>query len=52
MKTQIRLEELGYKKFILRLPMHELNSEPSFKFLSQFNGNKEIDMVFNSIFYV
>ena len=37
------------QEIILRIPTHELNSEPSFKFLSQFNGNKEIDLVFNSI---
>ena len=37
------------QEIILRIPTHELNSEPSFKFLSKFNGNKEIDMVFNSI---
>ena len=37
------------QEIILRLPTHELNNEPNVKFLSQFNGNKEIDMVFNSI---
>ena len=37
------------QEIILRIPTHELNSEPSVKFLSQFNGNKEIDILFNSI---
>ena len=34
---------------VLRIPTHELNTEPSVKFLSQFNGKKEIDILFNSI---
>ena len=34
---------------ILRIPTHELNTEPSVNFLSQFNGKKEIDMLFNGI---
>ena len=34
---------------ILRIPTHELNSEPSVNFLSQFNGKNEIDMLFNKI---
>ena len=38
------------KDIVLRIPTHELNTEPSVKFLSQFNGNKEIDILFNSIF--
>ena len=34
---------------VLRIPTHELNSESSVDFLSQFNGKKEIDMLFNGI---
>ena len=37
------------QEIILRIPTHELNTEPSVKFLSQFNGQKEIDILFNSI---
>ena len=37
------------QEIILRIPTHELNTERSVKFLSQFNGNKEIDILFNSI---
>ena len=28
---------------------HELNNEPNIKFLSQFNGNKDIDMVLSDV---
>ena len=34
---------------VLKIPTHELNSEPSVNFLSQFNGKNEIDMLFNKI---
>ena len=40
------LEEIN-----LRVPLNELNSKPQIMYESQFNGNKEVDIVFNAINY-
>jgi hypothetical protein len=46
-------KEINYKGHVfikqirLHMPINELNNEPQVNFLSQFNKNKEIDIIFN-----
>ena len=39
------------KEINLKIPLNELNSKPQNEYESQFNGNKEVDILFNSIKY-
>ena len=41
------LEEIN-----LKVPLNELNSKPQIMYESQFNGNKEVDIVFNAIIII